>query len=95
MIARASGFGMGVGRFSRRLRGVEVLAMPDAGLDTTRRVKSVCMVPLGAGVLRLLVPGVAVGVIINSRCVADGVEVTRCVISATREFFSEDEGVEF
>jgi hypothetical protein len=43
--------------------------------------------------LRLLVPGVAVGVIIDSRCVADGVEVTRCVISATRELFSEDEGV--
>jgi len=95
MIARASGFGMGVGRFSRPLRGVGVLAMPDAGLDTTRRVETVCMVPLGAGVLRLLVPGVAVGVIIDSRCVADGVGVTRCVISATRELFSEDEGVEF
>jgi hypothetical protein len=95
MIARASGFMMGVGRFSRLLRGLGVLAMPDAGLDTTRRVESVCMVPLGAGVLRLLVPGVAVGVIIDSRCVADGVEVTRCVISATRELFSEDEGVEF
>jgi hypothetical protein len=53
------------------------------------------MVPLGAGVLRHLVPGVAVGVIIDRRCVADGVEVTRCVISATRELFSEDEGVDF
>jgi len=95
MIARASGFGMGVGRFSRPLRGVGVLAMPDAGLDTMRRVESVCMVPLGAGVLRLLVPGVAVGVIIDSRCVVDGVEVMRCVIPATRELFSEDEGVEF
>jgi hypothetical protein len=95
MIARASGFGMGAGWFSRPLRAVGVLAMPDAGLDTTRRVESVCMVPLGAGVLRLLVPGVAVGVIIVSRCVADGVEVTLCVISATRELFSEDEGVEF
>jgi len=95
MIARASGFGMGVGRFSRPLRGVGVLAMPDAGLDTTRRVESVCVIPLGAGVLRLLVPGVAVGVIIDRRCVADGVEVTRSVISATRELFSEDEGVEF
>jgi len=69
--------------------------MPDAGLDTTGRVESVCMVSLGAGVLRLLVPGVEVGVIIDSRCVADGVEVTRCVITATRELFSEDEGVEF
>jgi hypothetical protein len=69
--------------------------MPDAGLDTTRRVESVCMVPLGAGVLRLLVPGMAVRVIIDHRCVADGVEVTHCVISATRELFSEDEGVKF
>jgi len=60
MIAQASGVGMGVGRFSRSLRGVGVLAMPDAGLDTTRRVESVCMVPLGGGVLQLLVPGVAV-----------------------------------
>jgi len=76
MIARASGFGMGVSRFSRRLRGVGVLAMTDAGLDTTRRVESVCIVPLGPGVLRLLVPGVAVGVIIDRRCAAHGVEVT-------------------
>jgi hypothetical protein len=83
MIAPASGLGMGVGRFSRPLRGVGVLAMPDVGLDTTRRVESVCMVPLGAGVLRLLVPGMAVGVIIDSLCVAEGVEVTGCVISAT------------
>ena len=77
MIMWASGFGMAVGRFSRPLRGVGVLAMPDAGLDTTRRVESVCVILLGAGVLRLLVPGVAVGVIIDRRCVADGVEVTR------------------
>jgi len=95
MIAWASGFGMGVGRFSRPLRRVGVLAMPDAGLDTTRRIESVCMAPLGAGVLRLLVPGVAVGVIIDSRYVADGVEVRHCVISATRELFSKDERVEF
>jgi hypothetical protein len=67
---------MGVGRFSRPLRGVGVLAIQDAGLDTTRCVESVCMVPLGAGVLRLLVPGVVVGVIIDCHCVADGVEVT-------------------
>jgi hypothetical protein len=51
MIARASGFGMVVGRISRQIRGVGVLAMPDAGLDTTQRVESVFMVPLGAGVL--------------------------------------------
>ena len=95
MIVRASGFGMGVGRFSRPLRGVGVLAMPDAALDTTRRVVSVRMVPLGAGVLRLLLPGMVVGVMIDRRCVADGVEVTRCVISATRELFGKDEGVEF
>jgi hypothetical protein len=50
--------------------------MPDAGLDRMQGVESVCMVPWGAGVLRLLVPWVAVGVIIGHRCVADGVEVT-------------------
>jgi hypothetical protein len=77
MIARASGFGMGVGRFSRLLRAVGVLAMPDAGLDMTLRIESDCVIPLGTGVLRLLVPGVVVGVIIDRRCVADGVEVTR------------------
>ena len=68
--------------------------MPDAGLHTTRRVESGCIVRLGAGVLRLHVPGVAVGVIIERRCVADGVEVKQCVISGTSELFSEDEGVE-
>jgi hypothetical protein len=75
MIARASGFGMGVGSFSRPPRGVGVLAMPDAGLDTTRRVGSVCVIPLGAGVLRLPVPGVAVGVIIHCCCVAEMVDL--------------------
>jgi hypothetical protein len=73
MIARASGLGMGVGRFSRPRRGVGVITMPEAGLDTTRRIE----VPPSAGVLRLLVPGVAVGVFVDRRCVADGVEVTR------------------
>ena len=68
-----------------------MITMPDAGLDTTRRVE----VPPGAGVLRLLVPGVAVGVFIDCQCVADRVEVRRCLISATRELFSKDEGVEF
>jgi hypothetical protein len=77
MITRASGLGMGVGRSSRLLRGVGVLEMPDAGLDTTRRIESGNVIPLGAGVLRLLVPGAAVGVSIDRRCVADGVEVTR------------------
>jgi len=51
--------------------------MPDAGLDTTRHIESVCMVALGAGVLRLLVPGMVVGVISAHRCVADGVDITR------------------
>jgi len=34
-------------------------------------------------------------VIIDRHCVADGVEVTGWMISATRELFREDEGVEF
>jgi hypothetical protein len=76
MIALASGFGMGVGWFSRRLRRVGVIAMPDAGLDTTRRVESASMVPLGSGVLQLFVPGVVVGVIIDHPCVADWVEIS-------------------
>jgi hypothetical protein len=71
MIGRASGLGMGVGRLSTHQSGVGVITMPDAGLDTTRRVD----VPPGSGVLRLLVPGVAVGVFIDRRCVADRVEV--------------------
>jgi hypothetical protein len=77
MITRASGLGMGVGRFSRPLRGVGVLAMPDSGLDTTRRVESVCKVPPGAGVLQLLVTGVEVGVVIDCRSAADGVKAMR------------------
>jgi hypothetical protein len=76
MIVQASGSRMEVGRVSRPLRGVGVLAMPDAGPDTTQCIESVCMVPLGAGVLQLLVPGVAVGVIIDRRCVVDRVEAT-------------------
>jgi hypothetical protein len=51
--------------------------MPDAGLDTTRCVDLEHMVPLYGAVLRLLVPGVVVGVIIECCCVADGVEVMR------------------
>ena len=54
-----------------------MLAMPDAELDTTRRVGSLWEVPPGAGVLKLVVPGMAVGVFIDRRCVADGVEATR------------------
>jgi len=44
MIAQASGLGMGVGRFSRPLGGVGMIAMPNAGLDATRHVD----VPPGA-----------------------------------------------
>jgi hypothetical protein len=51
MIARASGLGIGAGRISRPLRGVGVLAMPDVGLDTMQCVESVCVIPLGSGVL--------------------------------------------
>ena len=76
LIAWASGLGMGVGRFPRPLKGVGVEAILDATLDTTRRVLSACEVPLGAGVLRLCVPSVAVMVFIDPRCVTDGVEVT-------------------
>jgi len=68
---------MGVGKFSRPLRGVGVLAMPDACLDPTRHIGSVCEVPVGAGALRLLVPGVAVGVSIDRQCLADRLEATR------------------
>jgi len=60
MIARASGLGMGVGRISRPLKGVAVLAIPDARLDT----------------MRLVVPSVAGGVCIDCCYVADGVQVT-------------------
>jgi hypothetical protein len=54
-----------------------VLPIPDARLDTTRRVESVCVVPPGAGVLRLFIPGMVVCVIIDRCCVAGGVTVTR------------------
>jgi len=69
--------------------------MPDAVLDTTQRVESVWGVPPGACVVRLLVPSVAVGVFIDRYCVVHRVEVMRRVISAMRELFSKDEGVEF
>ena len=72
MIAQAHGLGMEVGRFSRPLKGVGVIAMPDEGMNTMQYIEA----PLGAGELRLLVPGLAVGVFIHRCCVADGVEVT-------------------
>jgi hypothetical protein len=45
--------------------------MPDDELDTTRRVE----ITPGIGVLRRLVPGVAVEVFVDRRFVADWVEV--------------------
>lgn len=48
-----------------------MIAMPYAGLDKTPRVQ----IPPDVGVRQLLVPGVAVGVCIDRRGVADGVEV--------------------
>ena len=57
MTARVSALAVGVGRFSRLLRELGVLAMLDAGLDTTKHGEYVCEVPPCAGVL-----GVAVAV---------------------------------
>jgi len=65
--------------------------MPNVGLDSTRRIE----VPPGAAVIQLVVTSLGVGVFIHGRGVADGVDVTRCVISVTRELFREDEGMEF
>jgi len=65
--------------------------MPDVGLDTTRRIE----VPPAAGVLWLLVPGVAVGVCIDRCIVVDGVDVKPESIAARREVFSNDDRVEF
>jgi hypothetical protein len=56
---------------------VGVIAILNAVLDTTRPSESGGVVPQDAGLLRLLVPGVAIGVIIDCRCVLEGVEVTR------------------
>jgi len=60
-------------RFSRPLSGVGVIPMTDAGLDTTRHVD----IPQGVGVLHKLVPGMAVGVLVDCHWVGDGVEVLR------------------
>jgi len=65
--------------------------MPDAGLDKTWRIE---VLP-GAGVRWQLVPGVAVGVFVDRRCVVDGVDVARWVISEKWDSFREDVGVEF
>jgi hypothetical protein len=82
---------MAVGRSSKLLRGVGVIAMLNAGLDTMQHVE----VPQVGGVVHLLVTGVLLGVFIDRLCVAGGVEVTHWLISAQREVFSENEGMEF
>jgi hypothetical protein len=73
MIVWASGLGIGICRFSRRLRGVGVIAMPNARLDTMWHFE----VPPPAAVLQLLLTCVVVGVVIDRCCVACAVEVTR------------------
>jgi len=60
MVEQASGLRMTLGRVSRPLRGVGLLAMPDGGLDISQHIESVCKVPPGTGVLQLVVPGIAV-----------------------------------
>jgi len=95
MIACASELGKRVVRYSWLLGGVGVITKPDVGLDTTQPVQSVCVVPPGAGMLWLLVPGMVVGVFFNLCFVAELVDVTCWVISATRELFCKDEGVQF
>jgi len=79
IILSAAGWGMGVGMLSIALKGVGVQAMLDAGLDRTRYIESLCEVPLDAGVLWLLVPGVVIGIIIDYYHVGDGVDVTHWV----------------
>ena len=67
--------------------------MPDAGLDSSQCIESVCEVTLGAGVLQQLEPSMEVGVFVDRHCLVDGVDVTRCEISGTQELFCKDEGV--
>jgi hypothetical protein len=79
MILWASGLGLRVDRFSRQLRGVGVIAKPDAQHGTMELVE----VPLGAAVLRVHVPAMVVRVLIDRLCIADGVEFKHCVITKT------------
>jgi hypothetical protein len=72
---QASAFGLGVDMFCRPLREVGLLVMPDAGLDATRCVESICEVSQAAGVLWLRVLGMAVRVFINPPSVAHRVQV--------------------
>jgi hypothetical protein len=69
--------------------------MPDARLDTMRSVEFVWEFHLGAGVLRLVIPGMVVGVIIDLCCAADALEATSSLISAMLELLCEVEGVVF
>lgn len=94
-IAWPTGFGMGVGRFSRLLRVVGVLTLWKAGRDKTGCIESTCEVPLATVVLWLLVPSMAVGVLIDRHNVAGQVEVMCRVIFARGDLFSEDDGVVF
>jgi hypothetical protein len=65
---------MGVGNFSSPLRGVGVLPTPDAGLDTTCHIETICEVPLGACVLQLRIYCAAGGVFIVRHRGLDGVQ---------------------
>jgi hypothetical protein len=60
-----------------------------AGFNMTHLVSSRCWCAT------TLSPGVEVRVFIDRRYLADGVDVTHCVLSATRELFCEDVGVVF
>jgi hypothetical protein len=61
---------MGVAWISPIQRGVGVLRIQNARLDTTSYVQAVSEVPLGAGV-----PGMVAGVIIDHHCQAARVDV--------------------
>lgn len=74
MIGWASALVIGVGRLSRVLRGVGMILLPDAELDTMRQFHFASAVAPGAGVLQLSVPGVAAGVLFDRCCVAAGME---------------------
>jgi len=64
-------------------------------LDARQYSAQCIYVPPGVGLLRLLVPGVAVGVFVDHCCVVDWGEFTRGFISPMGELFREDEQVEF
>jgi len=86
---------MGVGWFSRLLRGVGVVAIPDVGVNTMQRIESVCNVSPAAGMLWLLLPVVAVGVLIAHCCAVDRMDAMHWVKAGMRYLFCEYEVVEF